>query len=290
MKIYILPVNDKFMPKTQPFKYPQHNKDFGVEQDFYLFLQNNKDYLTDDPQKADWHYIPIFWTRWHLNHNYGKEGLEELQNEVDRLLLDDNKTFTVCQYDDGTVVNIKKSKAFLASRKTNEGYDIPLLCSPHKEPFFKPQKKYLASFLGRIATHPIRQSMLALLKDRRDVFIYDGSLKTNAYVKKIMESYISLCPRGYGGSSFRFFESMQLGVVPFLVGDIDTRPFKNFINWDEMSFYSENTENMLNIIKNYDNNKLISMGLKCKEFYYNNLIYQKWCKYVIYQLEDVKNG
>lgn len=289
MKIYILPVAPELTPNNQPFKYPQHNEDYGVEQDFYFFFKNNLDIFTDDPNNADWHYLPVFWTRWHLNHDYGRTGLEKLQKHVDNTILDSKKTFTICQYDDGPIVNIYNTVVFLASRKSNEGHDIPLLCSPHKTPFIKPRKKFKASFIGRIATHPIRRSMQDALINNHDFFIYDGTFKTSKYVKKILESYISLCPRGYGGSSFRFFESMQLGVIPFLIGDIDTRPFKKYINWKEISFFTENVDDIITIIEKKDKKDLISMGLKCKEFYYHNLIYQKWCKYIIYQLKEIRN-
>ena len=184
--------------------------------------------------------------RWHINHEYGLYGISELQKE-DQLIIDENKTFTICQYDDGPVVDLGKSLIFLSSRKNYNGIDIPLLSSPHKKPFIKPSKKYLCSFVGRKSTHPIREIMFQQL-NRGDVFLYDGDNGSRFFVKKTLESYISLCPRGYGGSSFRFFESMQLGIVPFLIGDIDTRPFKRFINWDEISFFSDSTSLIENLI------------------------------------------
>jgi hypothetical protein len=79
MKIYILPVRSIFQPKLSPIKYPLHNKDYGIEQDFLKFLYNRKNLITESLEEADWHYLPIFWTRWHLVHNYGRKGRLELQ-------------------------------------------------------------------------------------------------------------------------------------------------------------------------------------------------------------------
>ncbi|PKP56210.1 MAG: hypothetical protein CVT89_06595 [Candidatus Altiarchaeales archaeon HGW-Altiarchaeales-2] len=175
MKIYILPVDEQFRPKKSPFNYPPHTEDYFVEQDFYNYLLKNTEMITQNPAEADWHFLPIYWTRWHVIHDYAKTGLEELQQGVDKFILDDSKTFTICQYDDGPVVNLDKTTVFLSSRKTKEGIDIPLLCSPHKKPFFsfffKPSKKYFASFIGRLSTHPIRQEMAEQLKNRDDIYI-----------------------------------------------------------------------------------------------------------------------
>src|SRR5688572_20480413 len=114
MKIYLLPVDKKFQPEKQANIYPPHNDDFGVEQDFYQYLFNNRDLLTHNKDEADWHYLGIYWTRWHVNHTYGKEGLGELQNQVNSVILDDRKTFTICQYDDGPMANLGNSRIFLS--------------------------------------------------------------------------------------------------------------------------------------------------------------------------------
>jgi hypothetical protein len=290
MKIYIIPIEEKFKPKKQKFKYPVHNKDYGVEQDFYKYMLGNNEILTNNPSEADWHYLPIFWTRWHLNHNYGREGCEELQNEAKMKIINEVKTFTICQYDDGPIINIGKTIQFLASRKSEDGIDIPLLSSPHHLPFFSYSKKYIASFIGRTSTHEIRKKMVTGIGINKNILISDGDFGSNYFVRKILRSYISLCPRGYGGSSFRLFESMQLGVVPFLIGEPDTRPFKKFIDWDMISLYTKDTDKIKEIILSKNKEELIIMGKKAKEIYNNNLSWQKWCKYVIKELEQIQNG
>lgn len=288
MKIYILSVKHQFQPRTQPFKYPKHNRDFGVEQDFLKYLLKHKELVAENPATADWHYLPIYWTKWHLNHDFGKSSLLELQREVNRLILDDSKTFTICQYDDGPLVDLGGTLVFFASRKTIEGIDIPLLCATHRKPLFEPLKKYLASFMGRLSNHPIRQEMAECLRDRDDVYIYDGTRATRDFVYKTLESDIALCPRGYGGSSFRFFEAMQLGVVPFLIGDLDTRPFKKFINWDELSLFSQSASELNDILDSLQKADLRLMGKKAAEFWKKELTYQRWCKYVFKELETLR--
>ncbi len=87
MKIYILNVPKKLQPVFQPIRYPRHNENYGVEQDFFTYINNNNSILTKNPDEANWHYLPVFWTKWHLNHNYGKQGVTELQEEVNKILV-----------------------------------------------------------------------------------------------------------------------------------------------------------------------------------------------------------
>lgn len=294
MKICILPVDIRFWPKSTIIKYPAHNKDYGVEQDFLNFILKNEHLVTHNVKVADWHYLPIYWNRYYVNHNYGKSGSEELQQEVDKCIVDDRRTFTICQNRKALPANLGQTILFLASRKTDEGIDIPLLCLPHRVPlvyrlpFFEPSKKYLASFVGRLKANPIRQKMTEQSINREDVYIFDGNKGRRFFVKKMLESYIALCPRGVGGSSYRFFEAMQLGTVPFLIGDLDTRPFKKFINWDEVSFFSKSVSNLNGMLDSLKEPHLLSMGRRAAKLYSEKLAYQKWCQYVIRELEEMR--
>lgn len=284
MKIYLLPVPLDLQPNKQGFLYPKHNSDYGVEQDFYQFIQNHPECLTSNSGDADWHYLPVYWTRWHLRHDYGRTGLDELQGLANSTILDDSKTFTICQYDDGPIVDIGKSLQFLASRKTDEGIDIPLLCDQHQKRIVL-FKTYLASFAGRINTHPVRAEMQQALNSVGDIYIDDRDLDTADYVKLLSKSYIALSPRGYGGSSFRFYEAMQLEAVPALIGDIDTRPFKDFIDWDQISIYASKPDDLIGKIKIHTKGQLKRMGRKARDVYINELTYQKWPKLVLAELE-----
>ena len=274
-------------PKSQKFNYPKHNNDYGVEQDFYDFLQANQEYLTNSTIEADWHYLPVYWTRWHLNHHYGNSGLQELQGYVDEVILEDSKTFTICQYDDGPIIDLGKTVQFLSSRKTLNGIDIPLLCKNHSRPWFTQKKQYLASFVGRIKTHPIRLQMFKELKDLEGIFIQDGNMSTRKFIRLLLQSYLALAPRGYGGSSFRFFEAMQLGVPPILLGDLDTRPFKKFLPWDLVSKYVKSIPELMDFLNQKTKSEFLIMGEESAIFFVNNLTYQKWCPYVFKELESI---
>jgi hypothetical protein len=285
MKIYILPIGEQFRPRRQPFRYPRHNRDYGVEQDFYEYLLHARQLHTPDPAKATWHYLPVFWTRWHLRHKYGATGREELRTAVENAIIDDGRTFTICQYDDGPLVELGSALQFLASRRTPKGIDIPLLASEHTYPLFPPKKRYRASFVGRFDTHPLRTEMGRILSARKDVFLYDGNRGSRFFVKTLLASYLALSPRGYGGSSFRFFEAMQLGVVPCLVGDLDTRPFSRFIRWNEISYYAHSVSEVQLILDGLALPGLEKMGRLARTCYREKLAYRKWCELAVRELE-----
>ena len=286
MKIFILPTSLLLRPDSQGIKYPAHNADYGVEQDFLAYLNNNQQIITENPFEADWHYLPVYWTRWHLNNNYGREGVEELQLYVNNIIREDARTFTVCQYDDGPLVNVGHTVQFLASRKTGQGIDIPLLCTSHRKPLFTPKKKYRAAFIGRLSTHLLREKMADILKGRSDVVIQNGDIGTSDYVKIIMQSSLALAPRGYGGSSFRFFEAMQLGVTPLLIADIDTRPFKRFLPWHEVSLFVSKIDELNAALDKKSDDELADMGIRAAELFNSHLTFQKWCPYVLKELQE----
>jgi hypothetical protein len=293
VKIYILPVNEIIQPSSTWLLYPEHNDDYDLEQDFLNYLRKNSQLLTENSQEADYHYLPAFWTRWVYNHNWGNDDLDLLQLYVAQAILDDSKTFTVCQTSD-LKIDLGKKLVFIASRNSDEvsnRIDIPLVCRPHSLPAPMFGKKYLASFVGRFNTHPIRQKMVECFENVADTFLVHHSEGTDFFVEKILESYVTLCPRGYGGSSFRFFETMQLGGVPIFIGIPDVRPFKKYINWDECSLYAETPQQAVAVIDDCRKDtqaNLLAMGEKGAKLWEEHLCYGKWCDYVIKELHDLQ--
>jgi hypothetical protein len=88
------------------------------------------------------------------------------------------------------------------------------------------QPKFLFSFLGRVATHPVRRKIRALdsaLTPCLDVA--DGPERfpcfdySKTYAQLLGQSRFILCPRGIGASSIRMFEAMSFGRVPVIISD-----------------------------------------------------------------------
>lgn len=220
-------------------------------------MVNSQYLLTTNPDEADWHYLPVFWTRWRVN-NKSLSHVNELKKLVNEVIICDVKTFTICQHKDAPFVSLGKAVLFLASRKNNIGIDIPLLSSPHKLPKDIPDKRYFANFVGK-NNHALREEMFKKLKEYNNIFLKKGNESESYFVLKMLESYASLCPRGMGGSSFRLYEPLQIGTVPIVIGDIDIRPFKEFIDWEKVSLYTSNVNEVTKIFESKE--ELLEMGI-----------------------------
>jgi hypothetical protein len=290
MKIYILPVSEELQPSSTEVIYPPHNDDYGLEQDFLKYLQLNEGILIQNVDKADFHYLPVFWTRWKLNHLYNKNVELEFIYNVKQTILDDSKTFTISHVPKHTLLNdLGKTIIFSAARNSDDVLDAPLICKPHRLPTQISKIQYLVSFSGKVHTHPIRQAMVDCFTNLSNSYIYAGHLDINSYVEKILESLVVLCPRGNGGNSFRFYETMQLGRVPFLIGDLDTRPFKKYIDWDQCSFYATSPQEALDMVQNCSRERLTSMGRTAAAIWRDELNFGKWCPYVLKELSGLNS-
>ena len=95
MKIHILPVAQRFQPKTRGVKAPPHNDDWDVEVDFHQWLLKRDHLVTARPEEADWDYLPVYWNRhWH---RVCAGQSADLQGEILRLVSRYRPTFTVCE-------------------------------------------------------------------------------------------------------------------------------------------------------------------------------------------------
>lgn len=181
------------------------------------FKQNVRQEELSGKERA---YLDIFWTSYYVNHEYGKNAIAigALQQYIDKLDKT-KKYFTVCQYDDGILNNISglDIKVFAMSGPRID-YPLPLLCQPHNFIFPNKPRIYLANFIGR-NTHPIRNSVLHNLSGRPRYYIKETIHNLWNYCDIIASSTFTLCPRGYGQTSFRIQEAIQFGSIPVYISD-----------------------------------------------------------------------
>ena len=92
----------------------------------------------------------------------------------------------------------------------------------------------------------------------------------------LTQSIFSLCPRGFGPTSFRLYESIQLGAIPIYVSDKFHLPYKNFIDWEKLCLLidiNEIDKIQLKVDSLLESKKYIEMqnyGKYCQENYFNN--------------------
>jgi len=180
-------------------------------------------------------YIPIFipWVdRYLLNHG-GYKYPKGLASALKVVLREDVLYITVSQNDDGFVARCTEfdeiQKKFHITILSSGGYGhaaIPLLKQPEasfpKIPM--EQREHRISYVGsRInAPYNMRERMI----DHEKVFYYYG----NDWRDVMARSKFSLCPRGYGRTSFHVYETLQMGLIPIFVyveDDVEWLPYGN---------------------------------------------------------------
>ena len=167
--------------------------------------------------------------------------------------------FAVMQHDDGTDIRLPANTFVYGGSSghaplpliyedrlnvlSRYGRTFSALAHPTK------MKKYLCSFVGS-TTHPLRaQTMEALSSSSpspSDEFFFSskqwrgggGVTKEQRleFINVTLRSTFALAPRGYGRSSFRFFESLSLGAIPVYVwDDREWLPYTDVLDYSTFS-------------------------------------------------------
>jgi hypothetical protein len=200
----------------QAHSYPEDNK-----HEFERWFYDN----TDPAEITGRTYLPIFWTAYWCNNGYGVK--EKSRNNVQRFidsLPRDKKYFTICQYDDGPMVDFKDLDIVVYGMSGGRiDYPIPLLCQPHGYKF-NCKRDIFASFIGG-DTHPIRRELVKQFAGKKDCMVMIKKLPLKEYCNILARSVFALCPRGYGKSSFRIAEAIYYGAIPVYVSDEFVLPY-----------------------------------------------------------------
>jgi len=216
----ILELSPIFRPKTSHV-YPPFKKGRYLEEFMY-------DYFKSHAIETDYIYLPIFWTNLQ-NHPGFKEKKRAYQTVLDQAITDPTATyFTIVQHDDGCQLLLPPNTVVFGACTGN--VPLPLIyedTSYRLQGYPRAKKDLLASFVGTYTTHPIRTKMYQALQGRpgiecrvkqtweKEVADQDAAV----FLELTSRSKFCLAPRGYGRSSFRFFEAMLLGAVPVYVWD-----------------------------------------------------------------------
>jgi hypothetical protein len=206
-------VPEQFRPHIR-VAYPEHN-DLIFEEWFY---RNFKDDGVINGY-AMTYYLPVFWTSYHVNHKYGtiiaaRQALQKFIDSLDRA----KQYFTICQYDSGPLVKFPQNIKMFAMSGPIIDYPIPLVCHPHNFDFRNERRDIFANFIGRM-THNIRHKMMRVLRNDRKYHTSQHIVSTEDYCRVMAKSVFTLCPRGFGQSSFRICEALEQGSIPVYVSD-----------------------------------------------------------------------
>jgi len=213
--------------------YPAYHKGPLIEDFAYPYFLHCQDI-------NGWEYLPIAWTGWYCNNGFGGRT-DGLRNYVKFLRLKERGTriFTTVQCDIGTACDdILREQGVVVFGAGGVGdVPIPLLCSPHS--VNKRPPRYLASFCGSFDTHPVRREMQRVMEGKPDVFLGRGG--TSLFESVMSESTFALCPRGFGRTSFRLYEALQMGVVPVYIADDPWLPYWSEEEWSKFCILADSS-------------------------------------------------
>ena len=269
--------NDALRPASISPTYPPYHTGEYLEE--YFFKRWNEENIQTDRQ-----YIDVFWTNNFCNSMFAGQQYENVQEQLDNTLLSGGKYFTVSQFDDGPFEKFPNDTLVFSAGGNREGDDIipiPLICSsipkkliPNKE------KTIFASFVGSRNTHPIRMDMCNHLSGKDGYEISAGNWSTTVRMdnfEKFLDitcsSKFGLAPRGYGKSSFRMYEILQLGTVPVYISDVHYLPWTDELDWNDFCVPVNQDEigdidTILKSIDDVEYNKLLENGRKVYEEYF----------------------
>lgn len=242
-------------------EYPPNNKTV-FEQWFFEDYMGKFEALPEGR-----HYLPIFWTNYYVNRKYGKDlkALRKLQQFIDSLDRS-KKYFTILQYDDGILNDISRLdiKVF-GSGGGRIDYPIPLVTMPH--PYnFNGQRGILANFVGSI-THPIRQRVLKSIEYKNNYYISTKYEPIEDYCTVLVSSLFTLCPRGYGKTSFRICEALQFGAIPCYISDEFIIPGHKDFNEYGVLIHSDQISEIDDILKSISVDQIVSKQEAGKRIY-----------------------
>lgn len=263
-----------FLTKTN-HQYPPGNN--LVFEEFFL----NK-FINDNPNTQRI-YLPVQWTCFYISRNYGTQDMSDLQSFLDNLPRN-KKYFTIVQWDDGILNNIDGLDILKFSSGGVGDYPIPLINLPHKK--IERERNIFASFVGMISgRHKIREEINRLFS-QKDGFLISENMGFDKF-KEVMEtSVFSLCPRGYGKTSFRINEALNLGSIPVYIYDEPWVPFTDLVDFREYGVMIPENEivNLEKILKSISHEEIKKLQKKGFEVYNDFYTYEGCYKKILEKL------
>ena len=256
MKIFKVP------PELQSphYPYPAHDTSVGLEAHCHDFVTKEAAGI-----RGQHMYLPIYWMNNYYKQNQttgesGYRAVPAVQEFLDTKLNPQVKYVTVVQSANGTYEKLPPNVKVLGSSGVGD-VALPLVCQAH--PRLGRIRNLLASYVGAIEcggpTQPpgtldhststpdapgalIRRDMVQTFLNQDDCYIEarysaqaDEAVKEDIGVFRdaMYHSKFALAPRGYGRTSFRLFEAMQLGCVPVYIADDPWLPYSDVLDWTE---------------------------------------------------------
>ena len=270
MPLRILDLGRQFRPKTS-ITYPPFKNGRYMEEYFYDYSTNPEN---TNKIETDRIYIPAFWTNIqnHPNFSNMKESLNILLKRAYSLFPESTPYFTVVQADLGVELVLPKNTLVFGA--CHGDIPLPLIYEDVTNRLLNTprpiQRKLRGSFVGTYNTHTLRQNMFNSIGRNPNFKFEVNGVWTNSvpnaaadtFIKTTLNSKYCLSPRGFGRSSFRFFEAMLLDTVPvYFWDDAEWLPYKDILDYSKFSVSIHETEvdKTAQILKSISHERYLSM-------------------------------
>lgn len=230
-------------------------------------------------EKAPREYLGVNWTSYYVNNKYGKDerALKKLQHFLNGLYTS-KKYFTVLQYDDSILNNVSHLdlKVF-GSGGGRIDFPIPLICHPHGRQ--ENQQDIFCNFVGSL-THQIRRDIIRK-KWSNDYYISTDHHDIKSFCNILSRSTFTMCPRGYGASSFRICEALEQGSIPVYISDRFIKPFNHDMYDYAVLIDPEHIDEIDLILKSLSSEQIKSMQEAGKHYYQEYFTFDGCRKHII---------
>lgn len=224
--------------------------------------------------------LPINFTSYYVNNKYGndKRALQRMQKFIDSL--DGSLKYTVVlQYDDGILNDISRFdiKVF-GSGGGRIDFPIPLICHPHGKQ--ENSRDIFCNFVGSL-THQVRRDMITKIPKnglgRVKYYISTDYHEITAFCNILSRSIFTMCPRGYGASSFRICEALEQGSIPIYISDRFIKPFNNDMMEYAVLIDAEHIDDIDLILRSLSSEQIKSMQ-EAGQYYYQKYFTFEGCR------------
>ena len=272
MPLRILELGKQFRPGTSHV-YPPFKNGRYMEEYCYEILLSKREIIDTDIV-----YIPIFWTNLqnHAGFSSMKSKYQVILSHALKSFPANTKYMTIIQHDDGPQLQLPKDTIIFGA--CTGTIPLPLIYEDTTNRLLdEPRcpKTQLASFVGTITTHSLRSELYRHLHQPEIAWNGKGQWEVSVkqqdadlFIRQTLQSRFCLAPRGYGRSSFRFFEAMLLDTVPVYVwDDIEWLPYKEVLDYSTFSISISKNElpNLYQILSSISNETYETMVQNIKK-------------------------
>ena len=235
--------------------YPPFKKGLYLEEYFLQFVKDNYSTTNNNNENniLKRKYIPALWTNFQIEGWFPSQqkNMQQLLNQWVVNNPSPTGYFTIVQYDDACKLTLPNNTIVYGA--CSGDIPIPLIYEDINNTLdnidkksFK-EKALLCSFVGNITSNAVlpnvRKVMMDKFSNNPNFKMIDSGGWTAIVKEKNQKMFIDItvnskfafAPRGYGRSSFRFFECFQLGTIPIYIwNDKNWLPFQDVIDYNKL--------------------------------------------------------